>query len=68
MKTKIYISGPRMGTNNSMNGVIMPTKQSAKSKLKMHKMKNGKMMADKDMKPAKKKSSKKISKKKKMGY
>ena len=34
----------------------------------MHKMKNGKMMADKDMKPAKKKSSKKTSKKKKMGY
>lgn len=33
----------------------------------MHKM-NGKMMADKDMKPSKKKSSKKTSKKKKIGY
>lgn len=36
----------------------------------MHKMKNGKMMADKDMKPAKKTAAKKkaSSKKKKMGY
>jgi hypothetical protein len=33
----------------------------------MHKM-NGKMMADKDMKPAKKKSSKKTSTKKKEKY
>lgn len=26
MKGKIWISGPRMGTNNSMNGVIAPVK------------------------------------------
>lgn len=31
-------------------------------------MKNGKMMADKDMKPSKKKSTKKTSSKKKAGY
>lgn len=34
MKGKIWISGPRMGTNNSMNGVIAPVKKTKKKKRK----------------------------------
>lgn len=34
IKTKIYISGPRMGTNNSMNGIIAPVKKSKKKRKK----------------------------------
>ena len=37
---KIYISGPRMGTNNRMNGIELPLKKK-KSKSK-GKKKNGK--------------------------
>ena len=34
MKGKIWISGPRMGTNNHMNGIIAPVKKSKKKKRK----------------------------------
>ena len=39
-KGKIYISGPRMGTNNLVKGIEMPLKRS-KKKVK-RKKKNGK--------------------------
>jgi len=34
IKAKIYISGPRMGTNNSMNGIVSPIKKEKKKKRK----------------------------------
>lgn len=37
-KQKVYISGPRMGTNNSMYGIELPTKRK-KSKTKKVKRK-----------------------------
>ncbi len=33
-KKKIYISGPRMGTNNSMHGIELPAKKTKKKKRK----------------------------------
>lgn len=39
MKSFIYVSGPRMGTNNSMNGVVAPKQKPVK---KTPKKKKGK--------------------------
>lgn len=40
-KGKIYISGPRMGTNNLVKGIEMPLTRSNKKKTK-RKKRNGK--------------------------
>lgn len=34
IKKHIYISGPRMGTNNSMNGIEFPIRKKRKTKRK----------------------------------
>lgn len=36
-KKKIYISGPRMGTNNYMNGIELPAKRKSFKKTKKRK-------------------------------
>lgn len=36
-KQKIYISGPRMGTNNSMNGIELPARKKKAKKAKKRK-------------------------------
>lgn len=36
-KQKIYISGPRMGTNYSMNGIDLPTQKKKNKKAKKRK-------------------------------
>ena len=40
-KQKIYISGPRMGTNNSMYGIELPTKKKKTKSRKAKRKSNG---------------------------
>lgn len=34
MKSFVYVAGPRMGTNNIMNGILLPNSKKKKKKKK----------------------------------